>query len=290
MGKANVDRILEILRQKKSLNIKDLASQLGIKKEDAEKSAEYLEQDGVVRIEHRFPNTIVALVGDASSFGNTDSSMMPPLDLQKQQETKEQPAGKKPMLPKLSIPKLKQAKPEAKQPKPEPVNQFPQPSWPGQKGQKKVEWPGLENQKKAEWPEDIKKTVKTEEKKQDVPKTPKKEEPVILKDENPLEPETPGFYMAPPDPDGEHVYHFEAYYDFPEDIKTDSDKISFLLTEINKKIASRNYDGLNKMYRVLYDIYNNTVSMSPNELYRTAGIIQAVFDKIKNLYMKQQAV
>ena len=62
MVKANVDRILDILKEKKSVSINELASKLSLPKTGVEKSAEYLEEDGVVKIDHKFPNTYVTLV------------------------------------------------------------------------------------------------------------------------------------------------------------------------------------------------------------------------------------
>ena len=62
MVKANVDKIVDILKLKKSASINFLSKEMNVNKNDIEKSAEYLEQDGIVKIEHKFPNTIVTLI------------------------------------------------------------------------------------------------------------------------------------------------------------------------------------------------------------------------------------
>ena len=64
MVQANVDRILEVLRQKNTATVSELSRKLGLKSEDIEKSAEYLEEDGVIKLEHKFPSTYLHLVND----------------------------------------------------------------------------------------------------------------------------------------------------------------------------------------------------------------------------------
>jgi hypothetical protein len=67
MVKANVDRILEVLRQKKSSSVGDLSSILKLKQDDVQKSAEYLEQDGKIRIEHKWPRVVLTLINENKS-------------------------------------------------------------------------------------------------------------------------------------------------------------------------------------------------------------------------------
>jgi hypothetical protein len=76
MVKANVDRILEYLKTKNSATTGELAKKLSLPKGDVEKSAEYLEEDGVVKIEHKFPNTYVTLVKEKPK--EDDSGELPP--------------------------------------------------------------------------------------------------------------------------------------------------------------------------------------------------------------------
>ena len=85
MVKANVDRILDELKQNKSVSISKLASGLKLKKEDIQKSAEYLEQDGIIKIEHKWPKVVLTLVKDETTQGK-EGLPTPPA-----QEAKEEP-------------------------------------------------------------------------------------------------------------------------------------------------------------------------------------------------------
>ncbi|MBN2367418.1 hypothetical protein JXC34_00240, partial [Candidatus Woesearchaeota archaeon] len=64
MVKANVDIILDLLREKKTVSENDIISKLKLPKEDIQKSLDYLEEDGVVKIQHKFPHMMVTLIKD----------------------------------------------------------------------------------------------------------------------------------------------------------------------------------------------------------------------------------
>ena len=115
MVKANVDRILDILKEKKSVSINELAGKLSLPKTDVEKSAEYLEEDGVVKIDHKFPNTYVTLVEKSKK------------DADKKEEKTEQPelVQDEPQQPELSQPEVSQPTPS---PPPMPMPEQPGPS------------------------------------------------------------------------------------------------------------------------------------------------------------------
>lgn len=80
MVKANVDKILEELNNKKTASVSQLASSLKIKKDAVMKSAEYLEQDGVIKIDHKWPKTILTLVKDSPK--KADLPPPPPINAQ----------------------------------------------------------------------------------------------------------------------------------------------------------------------------------------------------------------
>ncbi|MEK6917215.1 MAG: hypothetical protein AABW92_05735 [Nanoarchaeota archaeon] len=302
MVKANVDRILEILREKKVISMKSLAAELGIKKEDAEKSAEYLERDGLVKIQHKFPNTMVSLAKD-NSFGNTDDSIVPPPEMHK--------VHKKELAPKQPLFNKKEEKPMQKQPiepLPLPINipaqdnftrpdtrSYPQPKivQPAPVVEKpkaiqsvqpvKPVWPEKPPTKKVEWPEDTRPKNQVE---FNPFSQPKQYSPVRKEiDENPLEPDKPDFDLSAPTPDGKHHVHFRSY-DFPLDIKTDIDRINFLLDKINENISKNKYDSLNEIYRLVYDTYSNSTSMSQEERYSVGDKIESAFERIKEIYIR----
>ncbi|NTV22856.1 MAG: hypothetical protein HGA85_00585 [Nanoarchaeota archaeon] len=78
MVKANVDMILDVLRQKKSVSVGDLSRQLTLPKDDIMKSAEYLEEDGVIKIENKFPNTFLTFVKEPDIASSGVPLPMPP--------------------------------------------------------------------------------------------------------------------------------------------------------------------------------------------------------------------
>lgn len=108
MVKANVDRILDVLRQKKSTSISDLSKSLNLKKEDIQKSAEYLEQDGIIKIEHKWPQVVLTLTKDSSNLTQNQSQPLPlpPLN-EPHQTTGFQP--QKPMTPSFQNQKIQEA-------------------------------------------------------------------------------------------------------------------------------------------------------------------------------------
>ena len=88
MVKANVDKILDVLNQKNSVSISELSKTLKLKKEDIQKSAEYLEQDGVIKIEHKWPKVILTL----TQQNKKQPMLAPPLNQQLQPIAQQKPA------------------------------------------------------------------------------------------------------------------------------------------------------------------------------------------------------
>ena len=228
MVKANVDRILEILQEKKSVSINELAGKLSLPKTDVQKSAEYLEEDGVVKIDHKFPNTYVTLVKK--------------LEKDKKEEKIEAPETVKeePQQPEMSQPEFSQPTPS---PPPMPMPEQPGPPVEAAPG---IPLPPPPEQKPAEAPTQPQEIVVGEkpptpnieqETPKPAPEKPKSDKepsktPFLIdeptdkkpniaetttsvmqesplqesavsqldRDQNPLEPEQPKFEMAPPSP------------------------------------------------------------------------------------------
>lgn len=99
---ANVDRILEILRQKKSTSISSLSKSLNLKKEDIQKSAEYLEQDGIIKIEHKWPQVVLTLSKD-NNQELAGQQPLPPPPLNEPQPVQRQQQKSMPIPPQNQI-------------------------------------------------------------------------------------------------------------------------------------------------------------------------------------------
>ena len=237
MVKANVDRILDILKEKKSVSINELAGKLSLPKTDVEKSAEYLEEDGVVKIDHKFPNTYVTLVEkskkeDGKKEEKAEASE--PVQEEPKQSEIPQPSPPPMPLPEKKGPSVDVAAPgmppppppeqtstETPSPAPQsPEQPKPEPNLP----QEEFQQPGPSSQPSLveEKPKEDKKPSKTPflidepsdtEKKPDLAEnvsaslnvmqqSPVQEIPQAKPDfnQNPIEPEQPKFDMAPPTP------------------------------------------------------------------------------------------
>lgn len=81
MVKANVDKIIDSLKVNKTMSVNDLSKNIGLNKHDIEKSAEYLEQDGIIKIEHKFPHTMFTLLKDPETK-STETVAAPPVPSQ----------------------------------------------------------------------------------------------------------------------------------------------------------------------------------------------------------------
>ena len=116
MVKANVDKILEYMADKKSVSVSELAKKLSLKKDDVMKSAEYLEQDGVVKLDRKFSKTVLTLAKEPEGEKKEDMpqppSPVPPMPTQAPQEDT------------LSTPPVQEQPP---QPQQQPAEQ---PKWP----------------------------------------------------------------------------------------------------------------------------------------------------------------
>jgi len=165
MVKANVDKILEYMQNKKAVSVSELAKKLSLKKDDVMKSAEYLEQDGVIKLDRKFSKTILTLL--------------------------KKPEGeKKSNLPQPPVPPMPQQQPQpetlSKPPVQEKNNEMPKWPEPSSSKDQKLEWPGQEqNPVEQKAPEEPPKPPETEEQKEKPPVQEVKEEPKPeLKEEN----------------------------------------------------------------------------------------------------------
>ena len=236
MVKANVDRILEILQEKKSVSINELASKLSLPKTDVQKSAEYLEEDGVVKIDHKFPNTYVTLVEKSKKEDGKKEekaeSPEPVKEEPQQPETTQPTPSPPPMpMPEQSGPSVDVAAPDMPPPPPpeqpstetpSPQSPKPEPNFPQEESPTLSqlsqptpieEKPKQEPDKKpSKTPFLIDELVDTE-KKPDLAEnvsaslnvmqqSPVQDtaEPQPDLNQNPIEPEQPKFDMAPPTP------------------------------------------------------------------------------------------
>lgn len=119
MVKANVDKILEYMADKKSVSVSELAKKLSLKKDDVMKSAEYLEQDGVIKLDRKFSKTVLTLVKKPEGEKKLDLPQPPMPQQQPQPETLSKPSVQE---QNNEIPKWPGASPPKDQ----------KPEWPGQ--------------------------------------------------------------------------------------------------------------------------------------------------------------
>lgn len=316
MVKANLDRVLDELREKKSISIGELSKKLSLPKDDIKKSVKYLEEEGVIKTEHKLTGTNIVLVKDPYAVNMTDSSSVPPPPPQQPSpQILPTPQQQTPVTPKMTAQQgtfTEQKIPDTKT----------QPSTPSDTIIQEPE------QQRQEQPETIQPAAKYESKKKgDLPfliEEPSDKQPsevekspesvaasLALRQEpeqklaestsfekNPLEAEQPKFEMTAPIPPSEkekHIVKPSLYYkdefttgkqySIPEYAKSAVDKIEYIMDIVNKKIQNSNYKDLNVLYGKIYSLYHEADDLSPNERKIIAEKINDLFHRVKNLYL-----
>jgi hypothetical protein len=326
MVKANVDKIIDELKISKTLSVSDLSKHIGLTKQDIEKSAEYLEQDGVIKIEHKFPHTMFTLLKDPEAK-NSEMSTVPPLPPQPVHTSSENSIAS----PQIQLPveqlqnNIAQERTMPIPPPVKPVNdqqgfQQPvnQPMAPlpltnpdhtvqtppiipfDQQGVKNNttfdSQPFLSQNKENMGPLNSFQTSSNENVRASM-SVMNKENLDMTSD--PLNPDKPKFTLAPPIPqvvEHEPVLNYSQEFvakpkdelKFPEYIKTDVDRIDFFVEKLNDKITKHQNDNLNSEYRQLYDLFKNSNNLSPNERYVFSEKINELFDRIRSLYIIEE--
>jgi hypothetical protein len=289
MVKANVDKILDVLRTKKTASLAELSKELLLSKEDLQKSAEYLEEDGVVKIEHKFPNVMVTMIKDPD-MGS------PALPVDNNSELKNIPSPKEMPAVNLRVAQPPLFHPEESKPSFETRAQPVQPAYPGQSQVFTIQ------QETVHEPPPI------AEKKPDIVI---RSERTIFENgeqEDPLEQKKPGFNLAAPSPDdkvsirqermgesgqtlsysGEFAPKIEI--SFPKYVESKVDRIEYMVDMIHSKITKHEYKDLNVLYRQAYDLYKEAENLSPNERYLLGERLNDVFRRLKRIYLLESVV
>jgi hypothetical protein len=314
MVKANVDKILEILNEKKSISVGDLSKKLSIPKEDILQSAEYLEEDGAVRIDRKFPQTFIVLVQKKKQIEEMPPPPAPKIS-QKQQDSPVELVKSVPLQesnPTIQS-QVKEMPPppipvNTAQPKPAPEQQIntqmpiaPKsiPLQPAQNQQPVEQKPIIEQKDFL-----IQNSGAENSNNQIITVSSTNEETnkasQIIEDysspstpDDPLEIEKPVFDMNAPAPqEGENriqtrMQDEEENISFSQETDSPTDKIEYTIDMIHNKIREHSYSNLNVLYRQLYNLYQHS-DLSPNERYLLGDKINSVFHMIKKIYLTEK--
>ena len=71
-------------------------------------------------------------------------------------------------------------------------------------------------------------------------------------------------------------------------IKNDSDKVDFLIEQLDKKMNNHNFNDLNISYRQLHDFYKNCNHLTSNERIIYSEKINDIFDRIRNIIVIEE--
>ena len=338
MVMANVDKIIDILNSKNSVSIRELSKTLGINKNDVQKSAEYLEQDGVVKIVRKFSKTVVTLIKKQQSempvpppkveeikkpsqpapeltaqpllketvaqpVQTPQNQPVQPIPVQVVQSTQVQPKSTIQNTSTVQSQPVQQQniqQPIAQQPIQQPVSQ-PQP----------IQQPVSQETGLSEKSTLFQAELSEQPNQQEIPPNDSQtsqefnnaelqfvHSPDSLQDIDPLNPEKPKFDMIPPIPgtakkpvfNYSHEYAPKDEINYPNQVKTDAEKLDFLIDGLNEKLNKKNYSDLNIEYRRAFELYENSVNLSQNEKYLLGEKLSEIFDKIKDIYLIQEAV
>ena len=328
MVKGNVDKVLDYLRTKKTATVGELSKQLHIPKENLMQSTQYMEQDGVVKVDHKFPNTYVTLIKDPEQNNTSQQPPSPPQQPpspQMNQTNQFKQAGPQsfnqqsptppgqfnqqnpPQLTQQNPPgtqgQFNQAGPQSfNQQQPAPTGQFNQQNPPGmqqpfnQQNQPSSGAPQNGPQQPMYGPNTMQ-------------QPPVQDSQIRPQNQDPLN-ERPDFSMEAPSPMGNTSPHNEIRgyediksslhysddyrphkeYVFPDYAESDLDKMEFLMDVVNNKITNHEYDNLNVLYRKIFNIYESTEDLSSNERHIISRKIGDLFNRIKRTYMIENVV
>ena len=343
MVKANVDKIIDVLREKKSASINDLSGKLKIPKEDLQKSAEYLEEDGVVKIEHKFPNVMVTLLKDPETPNSGEKKLVEESKQQKKPEQakntpspapqtpKEMESSFAPPKPPESVPNPNQQLSQSQNPKQVNINvsgdQISQahqnmqhkgasmPPTPQAAGEMRVasqpqqtqnneKTPPflIAEQEKEQEPIQMQPQPENTQTKAQFTQSPYQRDMGENSEEDPFSSTSPEFELGAPVPNEEKDkiqsssplrysdrYRNKIDYNIPDHLKTDVEKIDFLIDKANNKMTRHDYKDLNVIYREIFERYKEG-DLSPSERYIIGDKVNEVFERIKRVYLIEQSV
>jgi hypothetical protein len=294
MLKANVDKIIEVLRVKKTISIPDLSKLLKLPNEDIQRSAEYLEEDGVVKIEYKLTTPYLALLRDPNAV-STENTQKPMQDKQQQVNNLQQPSIQQPSQQQnqqntYGMGSKDQNNFVLTEPK---EHAEPAQAYQGSQmsGVQRVEVQNLSiNIPRVEVPKYEHDFSKQAEPSQEA---------------NPFDVQEPKFDLSTPLPDHKEEkleIKYSLLYNessqavqreidsYPGYVKTDSEKIDFLLDLIHKKLNYHDYKDLNAIYRKLYSCYYDSEDMSVNEKALLRDKIDDTFQRIKRIFLIENVV
>ncbi len=299
MVQANVDRIIEFLKTKKSASIPDISRFLGIPKDDVQKSVEYLEEDGVLKMSYKFTTPYATFLKEPFSQAN-----VPTLKLEEPRQN---------IKPEIAQ-NVMQKKPEQafslkEPPKDQKTNFLTEPS---------------NDQKTNPLMPPPEKTLSASTAFMQFPteEIKKKEEKTAIPDTNPLETKpsfdletpvtTPSTAVQVTTPDlapepapelaSEQPKQFfkptleynDEYSEikeenYPEYASSEIDKLDFMIDETIKKITHYEFKDLNVDYRKIYNLYMDA-DLTPNERSLIGNKVNDLFMRIKRIYLIEKTV
>lgn len=337
MVKANVDKIIDVLREKKTSSASEISKLTNLNKNDIIKSAEYLEQDGVVVIKHKFPKVMITLIKEPSENLTEASLPMPPPPMVQDSTNHEKidipstpvqnsipTAPEQNTLPSPPVMDMSQQQniTQANLPPPPPVENIqtqsiaqtdmlsssidPMPqstnnvdSTSGFPSQPLFNEPIPNNQINQDF-QSIQESVNLIPDSVDTSQEFSETENLNLDvTQDPLEQKNPSFNLAAPSPSGlnQPVYTYSEEYtstpkvtSFPEFINTDTEKIDYTIEKINERIVKHQFLDMNMEYRRLYELFKTSNTLSVNERYILSEKINEVFERIKEVYLIENAI
>lgn len=295
MVKANVDRIIDFLKTKKTASVVEISKVLSIPKEDIQRSTEYLEEDGIVKIDYRLTTPYVTFIKDPDSAVKLEEPAAAAQPKKDDNPVNGMQDMSKPVMPKGQ---MNQAFNDNSFRPQQESYQNQQPAAAQQMQSQKNEFPFLLDNKDAA-PQNM--FSQGPDQNADASLRLMDHDKYRIPDENPLE-EKPRFDLQAPAPDENNkveskpVLSYSDNYsekresNFPNYVQSDIDRIDYLIDFANKKITNHDFKDLNVLYRQIYNIYTDSSDMSANEKYMVGEKLNTVFERIKRTYLIEQAV
>jgi hypothetical protein len=121
----------------------------------------------------------------------------------------------------------------------------------------------------------------------------------LMSDSDPLD-ASPHFDMRAPEPMKSKPFAYtepdssqqvsSSIIEYPPYLRTDSERVSYILDQLSQKINSRDFSNLVSYYRTLYNLYNESDALGQNERNSFGEKIHEIFDRIKNVYLIEKAI
>ncbi|MBN1502527.1 hypothetical protein JW930_03215 [Candidatus Woesearchaeota archaeon] len=266
MLKTNADLILELLQKNKEMAVSDIAKKLGTTAENVQKTAEYLEEEGKLKVEFKFMKPHLILVEKPGDTGHQKEEEKIPVAFDQNILDTNVETSSKSAQPEDNFSPLEESDLETQFPQDISSAQMPEPQEEVKKPEQVYVQAPATQKPKTNGPE------QPEQKPYVIEKSP--EQPKDYKNEEIQEKSRPNYSNV--------VFKEEPDYNL-----STADDIEEAMKQLENDIANKQYSNLNLDYKELYEILQHA-SLSEQERTYFNNKLAGLFHKIKKIYITEE--